>query len=616
MTGTGARGLWHSGDVALGPLLSRNSKENTSQGSHGEPRTVMQYSSTVVLFSVSGVEEGYFANFSWSRNLYFPSHLLGIRQQNAVLPALLFCLKMRVLAAMSCFVTYAAADGISLTLVPGTVTCIINASSPGSEGNAFGYEDGCVRLVNDTFHMLVSEEYAAPKWVGMRLAHWTSTATLGDSQWERVGTLVLDGQPMISTENCSDSRDHTAALWSPVATFDEFENTWFLTYVGYNCPGNLEGVIMLARSTIPGLYGIGGPFVSVEMLLSRNASAQPWEGGQGDDSFYPYRAPGSGEVLALYGSSDGGSYWSVGVAASPLGTAEGPWLRQATGNPLPINGQRTENPIVLEVLAPTGSFTNASSLLLAVYDEITQEDEGFGLTWSLDGKGELSSSFYAFDTLPKMYLFILCAVWAPGVTVWVAGGVRAPMGALVTSPGIVSVWFNRNSGPYDTLWVAQFVVGPGSPVVPPNHTLLTLRPCVPQAAMQTFQTGANETLRLSTAPDVCVDLYACDTTAGIMDVWTCHAPGDMCGGAFPSNPPINQRFSVNANGTISYAGATEFCLTAGAATHPWLSVAVVLEPCVASGAPNQTWTVTSGSDASTFSISMTSSSGSACINVG
>eukprot|EP01050_Picozoa_sp_SAG11_P040618 SAG11_NODE_17760_length_509_cov_1.895122_1_plen_92_part_01 len=69
-----------------------------------------------------------------------------------------------------------------LTLV-GEVSMLVNHSSPGSSGNAHGYEDGSVRRVGNTTHMFVSELYSAPIWVGMRLAHWTTTAPGGDIGW-------------------------------------------------------------------------------------------------------------------------------------------------------------------------------------------------------------------------------------------------------------------------------------------------------------------------------------------------------------------------------------------------------------------------------------------------
>ena len=55
-----------------------------------------------------------------------------------------------------------------------------------------------------------------PLWINMRLEHWRTTTLRGDAGWERVGSLVLDGKPMLSTANCTGSLDHSAALWSPI----------------------------------------------------------------------------------------------------------------------------------------------------------------------------------------------------------------------------------------------------------------------------------------------------------------------------------------------------------------------------------------------------------------
>ena len=188
------------------------------------------------------------------------------------------------------------------------------------------------------------------------------------------------------------------------------------------------------------------------------------------------------------------------------------------------------------------------------------------------------------------------------------------MGALLTADNVVSVWFNRQGTTYDSLWVAQFTLGPAPPFIPPNSTPLTLKPCVAGAPQQAFRTGSNDTLRLVSAPDVCVDLNGCDTTAGVMDVWTCHVPGDACGGAFPSDPAINQRFSINANGTISYTGAPQFCLTAGSPPgHAWLATPVVLQECIP-GSANQSWRI-AGDVSSEFSVVLAEQSG-ACVNVG
>ena len=201
----------------------------------------------------------------------------------------------------------------SLRFLAGTACKVIVASQ--ASGNKHGFEDGSLRRLDDgTLHMLVSEEFGDPKWVRMRLAHWTTRDANGLHGWERIGTLSLDGTPMVSSANCSASRfaEHVAAYWSPVAFFDASLGAWTMTYIGYSCPGNQEGVVRCAKhhacrvrwrlvptsesdtqfspactrldrlavSATPGPLGIGGPYTShgapppsnASVLLSRFAS--------------------------------------------------------------------------------------------------------------------------------------------------------------------------------------------------------------------------------------------------------------------------------------------------------------------------------------------------------
>ena len=201
--------------------------------------------------------------------------------------------------------TVAAPDGITLKYIEGTLKTIVNSSHPGSAGNRHGYEDGSVVRVGNTTHMVVSEMFGDPMWIRMRLAHWKTEQLGGDTGWERVGTLILDGKEMVSTANCTEVNDprHDAALWSPIL-FEE-GGTWFMNWVGYNCGrgysnANTHGQIKLAKSTA----GVGGPFESGPILMSDHVGAQSWEGKQGVDSFFAYKPPlRDNDLLAVYGSS-------------------------------------------------------------------------------------------------------------------------------------------------------------------------------------------------------------------------------------------------------------------------------------------------------------------------
>ena len=157
-------------------------------------------------------------------------------------------------------------------------------------------------------------------------------------------------------------------------------------------------------------------------------------------------------LLAFFGSSRFGWPWNIGLAESSSGGIEGPWLRLAKGNPLNIDGGKTENPIVIEVSvsAPektgvssvSGESYGSSTMLLMLHDFVTDGARGFGMTWSRDGVN-----------------------WANSTMVSVPGGCEAPMGILPVLDSAVSreeggaqaftVWWNKR-GRYDDLFSAQF----------------------------------------------------------------------------------------------------------------------------------------------------------------
>lgn len=90
-----------------------------------------------------------------------------------------------------------------LVYVNHTLVNFANGTTPGSAGNKYGYEDGSVRRVGNTTHLFVSELIGDPVWVKMRFGHWRTRDLDGAIGWERVGTVVLDGLPAISTANCT-----------------------------------------------------------------------------------------------------------------------------------------------------------------------------------------------------------------------------------------------------------------------------------------------------------------------------------------------------------------------------------------------------------------------------
>ncbi len=224
---------------------------------------------------------------------------------------------------------------------------VIDATTPGAEGNRYGFEGGRTILLEDgTLHFFTAERYGDPIVVKMRLGHWRLAP--GAARWERVSTVYES-----SGDYTGD--DPRAALWGPMPIFDEAENAWTLFYVAYRAKPstpdawyeNYEGRIWRAVSTVPGRGGIGGPYRDVGVILQPDAESQPWEGLQGVDSFHAHRAA-DGRWLGFYGSAQTQfipcRFWGVGLAEAPA--LAGPWRRLPAGNPVKMDAVFAENPVV------------------------------------------------------------------------------------------------------------------------------------------------------------------------------------------------------------------------------------------------------------------------------
>lgn len=154
-----------------------------------------------------------------------------------------------------------------------------------------------------------------------------------------------------------------------------------MTYVAYKCKpdtkqqflNNFDGRIWQARSKTRGYDGIAGPYEDIGIILEPGALADDWEGLQGTDSFFPFRA--GNKWLAFLGSAKTEklpiTFWGNGLALAPALT--GPWIRLSARNPVDFGVNFTENPIV--TLLDDGSF-------IAVMDS---HGDGFGYAVSPDG---------------------------------------------------------------------------------------------------------------------------------------------------------------------------------------------------------------------------------------
>lgn len=267
---------------------------------------------------------------------------------------------------------------------------ILHRASAGAEDNRYGFEGGTIMRRPDGLHLFTTEMCGAPKWLPTRLAHWHSADGLA---FTRVSTLFT------STANF-DGTDPRASLWSPMPLFNPAEDRWNLTYVCYRCAPNTaevhwlhhHGYIQRARSTVPGLDGIAGPYEDADILLAPGPDSDPWEGLQGVDSFFAY--PTSHDTWhAFYGSCHTQkrpiAWWGVGLATAPA--LAGPWKRCSALNPVLLDPTFTENPIVTRL---------ADGTFVAVYDSTLHGT--FGLSTSADGvnwnPGELID--YPRDAFP------------------------------------------------------------------------------------------------------------------------------------------------------------------------------------------------------------------------
>jgi len=253
---------------------------------------------------------------------------------------------------------------------------VLNIRSQGAQGVLGGFEGGTVVKANNHFHLFTTEMmrswdsgFAFDK---TRLADWVSEDGI---HWHRVGTIFR------STGDHT-GKDPRAALWAPMPIYDRTNGEWDLFYVAYRSKSNVppawyenyDGKLIRAVSQVKGRWGIDGPYRDAGVIMRPGPGSDKWEGLQGDDSIYPYRA--YGRWFTFYGSADtenGPHSWQVGLASAP--ELSGPWERCSSLNPVPL-GQFIENPIVAKI---DGEY-------IAVYDDLNPEQgQSIGYVASVDG---------------------------------------------------------------------------------------------------------------------------------------------------------------------------------------------------------------------------------------
>jgi hypothetical protein len=331
------------------------------------------------------------------------------------LPALARSLHCLLIFSLVAAVGFLEAQDRELTVTRQFDGPVLTTRSSGAEGNKYGFEGGRVVKLNGVYYLFTSEMVGDPHWVKMKLALWTSRDR---THWRRAGTLC---------ESSGDftGKDPRAALWSPMPVFDPAESRWNLFYVAYQAAPdtphqwltNHEGRIWRAVSLKPGMSGIAGPYKDVGVILERGKTADPWEGLQGTDSFFPYTV--GSRWYAFYGSARTESLpialWQVGLArASQLG---GPWTRCSRLNPLTVEPRFIENPIVSRL--EDGTF-------VAIYDN--HQPNSVGYTFSRDGVHWPRGRQLTVQT---------------GSGIW-ASEVRTPLGLVDEGGGSFTLFYSAN----------------------------------------------------------------------------------------------------------------------------------------------------------------------------
>eukprot|EP01043_Picozoa_sp_COSAG02_P054268 COSAG02_NODE_6120_length_3785_cov_2.818231_2_plen_327_part_00 len=250
------------------------------------------------------------------------------------------------------------------------------------------------RDASGLYHLFPSEcmlDQPHVAWdIHMESHDWTSPD--GIHNWTR-GSLLYNSSAK------TDGSDRRAAIWAPMAVYDESAGRWNMFYVGYTChPGQYDGAIYRLVSQTAGPGGVGGPYPADKatiVLDLEGVGGRPahWEGtakDQGTDSFYPWRLD-NGTWVGFFGVHDksgdtGGANstrtWKVGLAMAD--SLAGPWHRLNSLNPAEYieTPEGIENPIVTR--------TTDGKYYVAVYDalmpdQIEDHEDVVGISVSADG---------------------------------------------------------------------------------------------------------------------------------------------------------------------------------------------------------------------------------------
>lgn len=318
-------------------------------------------------------------------------------------------------------------DPMKLQLLALDTEPIIGPTHPDSHENRFGYEGGTAHKVGGRYYIFTTEVLDEPKQSAVRIACWSSADGLAFSR----DSVIVE-----SNGDWTDDRTYRMATWSPMAVFDSATDRWHLFYVGYRLkpgseqPYNMSGRMVHLQSTVAGQEGIGGPFEELGWV-NLVGEPDPWEGPAEVCSFFPFRVADGWR--AFYGSNTAPEFidpqslpqhnntvpetkfW-VGLAAAD--SILGPWTRQTASNPVLMDPEFIENPIVRHV--DEGGY-------VTVYDggnttAISYATSSDGVNWNAEQLLELGE-----------------------VPAWL-NATRTPLGLISEGDGVYTMYFTAYDG--------------------------------------------------------------------------------------------------------------------------------------------------------------------------
>lgn len=303
---------------------------------------------------------------------------------------------------------------------------ILGPETPGSEVARFGFEGGTSVKEGDRYYVFTTEVFDVPKTAATRLALWASD---DGRSFNRITTLA-------ETNFDWNDSTHRMSPWSPMAVYDPSGDRWNVFHVGYRRkPGsdqffNMSGRIARLVSQSPGRKGIVGPYVEAGWVALQGVQ-DGWEGSAGEVSFFPYLHGDSWS--AFYGCNEvpvhlddrtlafeqasTGVRFRVGLSSAP--TIVGPWTRENALNPVLLDPDFVENPVVTRV---------REDLFIVLYDganvrEISYATSSDGLHWG-------SEMVLALNDVAPAQIKIT----------------RTPLGLIDEGDGLFSIYFTAFDG--------------------------------------------------------------------------------------------------------------------------------------------------------------------------